>query len=335
MNFSKVWLYAMALIVGVWVGWSVEEARASAKDTRPFWTEKSAFIEGDELFVVGIATKAKTAEDGRQQAFERGKIELMNYAQVTTLEAKGLAIETQMTFEESNADGSVTVYRLLRVPVDKLLAIQGRVQSQSKAQEQGLENARQELLVVQKSLSEKERQAEALLQVLRNELRNRGLTPTQPTGSVVNDLKQAETLLSKQDSEAAMILGQVRQRVRSEQQKNEARCARLEKGMTKEEVRALLGEPDEGSKGIKNPIVIKPATAPKKTDRRPSAGTSTVKQAAEDAEYQYHEDKSQELHKALLAYEYMGEWFYGKAGRVTVHFDRIGEVDGISGCKGK
>ena len=204
MNFSRVWLYGMALIVSACVGGAVAvgEARASGKDTRPFWTEKSAFIEGDELFVVGIATKAKTAEDGRQQAFERGKIELMNYAQVATLEAKGLGIETQMTFEEGNSDGSVTVYRLLRVPLDKLLAIQGRVQSQSKVQEQGVENARQELLVVQKSLSEKERQAEALLKLLSSELRSRGITPTPPTGSVVNDLKQAETVLSKQDGEA-------------------------------------------------------------------------------------------------------------------------------------
>lgn len=262
MNLLKVWLCSMALMVSVGVGWAVGEARASAKDTRPFWTEKSAFIEGDELFVVGIARKAKTAEDGRQQAFERGKIELMNYAQVTTLEAKGLAIETQMTFEESSADGSVTVYRLLRVPVDKLLAIQGRVQSESKAHEQGLEKARQELLVVQKSLSEKERQAEALLKTLSNELRSKGLAPSQPTGSLVNDLKQAETVLSKQDNEAELILSQARQRVRIKEQKKEdffritvqkntAMCTRLEAGMTKQEVRALHGEPEGIDENVK------------------------------------------------------------------------------------
>ena len=316
----------------MWVGWSVDGARASAKDTRPFWTEKSAFVEGDELFVVGIASKAKTPEDGRQQAFDRGKIELMNYAQVTTLEAQGLGVETQMTFEEPNADGSVTVYRLLRVPIDKLLAIQGRVQSQSKAYEQGLETARQELLVVQKSLSEKERQAEALLKVLSNEFRGRGLTPTQPTGSVVSDLKQAETILSKQDSEAELILSQVRQRVRSEQQKNEARCARLEKGMTKQEVRGLLGEPDEDSSGLKNSIAINPAIAHEKMNDRPSTGTTTAKQAAEDAAY---ERARAAAVAALVAHENTGMWFYGKAGRLTVHFNGIGEVDNIFGCKGK
>lgn len=331
MNFLKVWLGGMALIVSVGVGVAVGEARASGKDTRPFWTEKSAFIEGDELFVVGIASRVKTAEDGRQQAFERGKVELMNYAQVTTLEAKGLAIETQMTFEESNADGSVTVYRLLRVPVDRLLAIQGRVQSQSKAYEEGLEKARQELLVVQKSLAEKEREAETLLKVLSTELRSKGLTPTPPTGSVVNDLRQAETTLSKQDSEAAMILGQVRQRVRSDQQKNEARCARLERGMTKQEVRALLGEPDEDSMGLMNPIAIKQATAPEKMDDRLSAGTATAKHAGEDAIKTYEESlKRLKTHEANN-----GKWLYGRAGRLTVYFDSVGEVSNIYGCKNK
>ena len=81
----------------------------AAKDARPFWTEKSSFIEGEELFVVGVASKARTVEEGRRQAFEQGKVELMNFAQITNLEAQGLVIETQMTFEEPNADGTVTV----------------------------------------------------------------------------------------------------------------------------------------------------------------------------------------------------------------------------------
>ena len=103
-----------------------------ATQTRPFWTEKSAFIEGDGLFVTGVASKVRTVEDGRQLAFEHGKVELMNYAQLTSLEAQGLVIETQMTYEEINVDGSVTVFRLLRVPVEKLQRIQGALRSQSK-----------------------------------------------------------------------------------------------------------------------------------------------------------------------------------------------------------
>ncbi|WP_447973814.1 hypothetical protein [Nitrospira sp. Kam-Ns4a] len=70
----------------------------AASASRPFWTEKSSFIEGDDLFVVGVASHVRTMEEGRQKAFEHGKLELMNFAQVTDLEARGLTIETQMTY---------------------------------------------------------------------------------------------------------------------------------------------------------------------------------------------------------------------------------------------
>lgn len=113
----------------------------AAKDGRPFWTEKSSFIEGDELFVVGVASNSKTIEEARKQAFENGKLELMNFAQVTSLEARGLVIETQMTFEEPQANGTVTVYRLLRVPIEKLRAIQDNLRTQTVVQEHALEKA--------------------------------------------------------------------------------------------------------------------------------------------------------------------------------------------------
>ena len=51
----------------------------AASSSRPFWTEKTSYVEGEDLFVVGIATKSRTPEEGRQQAFERGKVELMNF----------------------------------------------------------------------------------------------------------------------------------------------------------------------------------------------------------------------------------------------------------------
>ena len=95
---------------------------------RPFWTKQSSFVEGEDLFVVGIAPHAATVEEGRKRAFENAKVELMNFAQVTDLEAKGLVIETQMTFEEApNPLGMITVYQLLRVPAKKLIEIQGHV----------------------------------------------------------------------------------------------------------------------------------------------------------------------------------------------------------------
>jgi hypothetical protein len=128
----------------------------AAKDGRPFWTEKSSFIEGDDLFVVGVASNSKTVEEARKQAFENGKLELMNFAQVTSLEARGLVVETQMTFEEPQANGTVTVYRLLRVPIEKLRAIQDSLRTQTVIQEHALEKAQRDLQGVQQSLARKQ-----------------------------------------------------------------------------------------------------------------------------------------------------------------------------------
>ena len=181
----------------------------AAKDARPFWTEKSSFIEGEELFVVGVASKARTVEEGRRQAFEQGKVELMNFAQITSLEAQGLVIETQMTFEEPNADGTVTVYRLLRVPASKLVGIQGRLKEQSHAQEQAIEQSRKELAVIQQTLGEKatkldqqQRQVEQMLQQINAKLQASS-TPTNRSergGSLVDRLKDTDAKLDASDA---------------------------------------------------------------------------------------------------------------------------------------
>ena len=63
----------------------------AAKEGRPFWTEKSAFMEGDDLYVVGVASSSKTVEDGRKQAFENGKLELMNFVQEPAWKREGLS----------------------------------------------------------------------------------------------------------------------------------------------------------------------------------------------------------------------------------------------------
>ena len=111
----------------------------AGEEARPFWTEKSAYIEGNDLYAVGIASNMATSEEGRQRAFEQGKIELMNFAQVTDLEVEGLIIETQMTYEEKNDDGTSNIFRLLRVDGEKLLEVQGRLQAESQVQQESLE----------------------------------------------------------------------------------------------------------------------------------------------------------------------------------------------------
>ena len=136
------------------IGEAVSEKIIKGAETnkRPFWTKQSSFVEGEDLFVVGIAPHAPTVEEGRKRAFENAKVELMNFAQVTDLEAKGLVIETRMTFEEApNPLGMITVHQLLRVPARKLIEIQGQVQEQTRLQEQAFDKSKRDLQLVQQA----------------------------------------------------------------------------------------------------------------------------------------------------------------------------------------
>ena len=128
---------------------------------RPFWTKQSSFMEGEDLFVVGIALHAETVEEGRKRAFENAKVELMNFAQVTDVEAKGLVIETQTTFEETNPIGMTTVYHLLRVPAKKLVEIQEHLQEQTRLQGQAFDKSQRDLQLVQQAVVSRYQRLEA------------------------------------------------------------------------------------------------------------------------------------------------------------------------------
>ncbi len=99
-------------------------ALPAMSDNRPHWTEKSSFVIGDDLYAVGIASRAPTIEEGRQKAFDHGVMEIMNFAQTARL--SNLVIETQMIFEEPSPGRTFTVYRLLKVSVTELLETKDR-----------------------------------------------------------------------------------------------------------------------------------------------------------------------------------------------------------------
>src|SRR5262249_31828813 len=84
---------------------------------RPFWTEQAMFRFGGELYFVGVASCARTAEEGRTRAFEAALNELREYAQ--DRDTSRLLVATQMIYEEPNSPacphGSTSVWRLLRV----------------------------------------------------------------------------------------------------------------------------------------------------------------------------------------------------------------------------
>lgn len=263
---KRLWIAAYSLVL-LAITLMPASALPAGHENQPFWTEKSAFVEGDDLFVVGVATKARSFEEGRKQAFEQGKIELMNYAQITSLEAQGLVVETQMTYEEPNPEGTVTVYRLLRVPAAKLVAIQGRLNEQARGQEQAFEKTRRELIALQRSLIEKQnaleghttslqeksqrievqqRQVEGLLKQLAAKIPGLAISATngsQTTDSLMKQLKQAEVQLDEQERLLTEVSIRAKSRITQEEQGFEKQCKYLHYGMTEEEVRAIMGTP--------------------------------------------------------------------------------------------
>jgi hypothetical protein len=194
----------------------------AASSARPFWTEKSSYVEGEDLYVVGVASQSRTVEEGRLKAFEHGKIELMNFAQVTDLEAQGLMIETQMTHEEPNPDGTVMVFRLLRVSLPKLLEIQRSRTAK---------------------LEQQQKEVTQLLDRLSGQSAPRP-HPQAPL-SLTEQLRATEALLDEREREMRHVSQGVRERVKREQEKYQARCKHLVRGMDRAEIKEIMGQPLE------------------------------------------------------------------------------------------
>jgi hypothetical protein len=110
---------------------------ANSNDQRPFWTEQAAFTFDNELYAIGVATNAESIEAGRQAAFDHGLNEIRNYGQVSNL--NNLQVHTQMTFEEPQSDGRVSVWRLLRVSMGELRALKATKTHQALASQQATE----------------------------------------------------------------------------------------------------------------------------------------------------------------------------------------------------
>ena len=69
---------------------SLAQTKTSYADSvKPFWTEKSSYIEGENLYVVGVASNTVSIEAGRMHAFENGKREIMNFTQLSHLGGAG------------------------------------------------------------------------------------------------------------------------------------------------------------------------------------------------------------------------------------------------------
>ena len=109
---------------------------------KPFWTEKSSFVEGDRVFFVGVATNQKSIEIGRKSALENAKTELSNYLQIAS--TKGITFQTQMTHEEKIVSGGFDVYRLMYVEQEDIAKFKASiVEKEVKAEQIKIENLNQ------------------------------------------------------------------------------------------------------------------------------------------------------------------------------------------------
>jgi hypothetical protein len=182
---------------------------------RPFWTEKSSYVEGDLLYSVGVATNAKTLEEGRLAAYKNGTAEIGNFAQITDL--AGLTIETQMTFEEDNQDGTYNIFRLLKVEIKQLTKWKTDLLSRATAE---LEKHNSEVAA---GIERKKGQVEILQR----------------------QMKELGTL----DAQELEILRKLA--IMTKNVEKLARC-----GMTQEEIQKLLGQPrTEDESGARRGIV--------------------------------------------------------------------------------
>lgn len=113
----SVCAFALPLLAG-----TVMDFAQAQSSLRPFWTQQAMFRFGEELYFVGVASCARTAEEGRARAFEEALKELRVYAQ--DRDTSRLLVATQMIYEEPNPPacplGSTSVWRLLRVDQVKL-----------------------------------------------------------------------------------------------------------------------------------------------------------------------------------------------------------------------
>jgi uncharacterized phage infection (PIP) family protein YhgE len=337
----KVFIFLLWMILTV-QSFSIVPCWAET-NKRPFWTKQLSFVEGEDLFVVGMAPHAATVEEGRKQAFENAKVELTNFAQVTDVEAKGLVIETQMTFEEPNPLGLITVYQLLRVPAKKLVEIQGHVQEQTRLQGQALDKSQRDLQLVQQAvvgryqrLEEQNRQIQETLDSvsrLQESLREKALRieqaytevdqllqqlsakvkATQPTSS-----SSASPAMNNKSTKEKSIAEPLLRRIKDTENKLDAQEAQL-KDLSKR-AKARLAKEDELARALekKCKYLVRGLT-------REEVGQIM----SEPAEQYLHIPSKTSSTK----YRYMNK--RGATGIITIGFAFNELVDSLDGCPGK
>jgi|GEM_PF-3768524 len=261
MNFKKMFVTALAATHFFSLPVLVS---ADPRNGRPFWTEQSSFVESNTLFTVGVASNAVTVEHGRVAAFEAGKREIMNFAQLADLDEAGIVIATQMTYEEPNADGTFNVFRLLKTDARKVVDAQRKVSGASKKRLDELDKLIRDNKALEDSLRAKKAELESYAQQGSDAVAAIDRAQAELTGKMkrldavfskvdadiaarqkmIDQMKDSQSRLNVQNAQADELLALALKRIKDRTEMAKKYVCR---GMTIKEVEAILGEPDSGS----------------------------------------------------------------------------------------
>ena len=299
----------------------------SSLAARPFWTQKSSYVEGEFLYVVGHVSKMASLPEAKQQALVHGKLELMNAAQISEVGAKSLTLETRHTYVEQNTDGSVNVYQLLRIPASNVLEAQARLQTQRQAQATKLEASQQQLSIIRKVLLTRQQTIDeqtASLEELIERISKKQQDYAKKTQEI--DRQQAAMAQLEKKLETTFVsideqMNQVDALLQQYQSKGQAQATKLGNLKTVEE---NLQDNETEVQRIQQAILARM----KKTENRACEYVSQG-MSPEDVKQLLGKPAGE---KHSYANERYDTWAYGTT---KVNFDSQGVVGSISGCPKK
>ena len=293
--------------------------------SRPFWADSPSYIEGEYLYVVGKASHAQSVEEGKQQAFIHGKIELMNVARISEVAAKGLALEARHVYIEKHGDGKVTVYQLLRIQATKVVEAQVDLQNKSAPQKQAFENAHRDTVLLEGSLTQQQQELERQTTSIENALASLKTIQTSLTAKAqevdqqqleVDDLKSRLEAKMKSIGNQVGTMDDLRQQLRKITESQASALQNLQ------HMEQELNVKEEEIKHIHESILDRVEKASSMACEYVSRGMtpSEVKKILGPPSGEKHS----------YANERYDTWAYGSA---KVSFDAQAVVESVTGCK--
>ena len=292
---------------------------------RPFWADSPSYIEGEYLYVVGKASHSPSVEEGKQQAFIHGKIELMNVARISEVSAKGLALEARHVYIEKQGEGKVTVYQLLRIPTTKVVEAQLDLQEKSAPQKKAFEKAHRDLVVLEDSLTQQQQGLESQATSIANALASLKTIQTSLTAKAQEvDQQQLEvdTLKSRLEEKINSIGNQIGTMDELRQQLHKITESQASALHNLQQIEQELNIKEEEIKHIHQSILDR-------VEKVSSMACEYVTRGMTPSEVKkILGPPSGEKH--LYANERYDTWAYGSA---KVSFDAQAVVESVTGCK--